>query len=158
MTSYLSTVMPVSAFSIERLPLELQLQIWSYAAIPPPGTDAAREIFTFRQPGRLWPSDIVCYNHHNVRRPADLPRWFFEQCCRSQGFAGRVALMRTCRLARQVALEAWKRDLKKINKNRGWRDEWCEILVDMMKQLIKGLKEGKAVSYQLGHQYLFRNI
>lgn len=66
--------------------------------------------------------------------------------------------MGTCRLARLVALRAWKRDLEEINTNRGWRDEWCGILVDMVEQLVKGLKEGKAVSYQVGRQYLFCNI
>lgn len=67
-------------------------------------------------------------------------------------------MMVTCRLARLLALEAWKRDLEGINTDRRWRDEWCEITVDMIEQLIKGLKEGKTVSYQVRHQYLFCSI
>lgn len=66
--------------------------------------------------------------------------------------------MGTCRVARLLALEAWKKDLEGINTNRGWRDEWCEILVDMMEQLIEGLKERKAVSYQVENRYLFCSI
>ena len=55
--------------------------------------------------------------------------------------------MGACKLARLAALEAWKRDLDAQNEGDWKRAEWCEIIVDSIEQLIKGLKEGKKDPY-----------
>lgn len=140
--------MSLSNFPIERLPLELQPQVWSHAAAPPPGTEAAsRDLL--RQKTR---PDSISYpycstNYQNPGGPADLPRWSTSNVA-GQTVCGQECDDETCKSAKLVALEAWKRDLHAIQNAGVWnRVEWCEILEDLVEQPIKGLKEGKKDLY-----------
>lgn len=110
------------------LPTELQIQIFQYAAVCSNGWSVSNFLYF----------SITCHiadNNGHFKRPHIILGFLLHKAL-SNGFKDRSSLLCTSRLSRQIALEAWRKDIGTLRVNRSYI--LCEENIEDVKDVLLG--------------------
>lgn len=128
---------PASFPRFPELPLELQSQIWRYAATPDGFLESGVRALALMEYLR----GTLEQNFFFVIRPRLIDRWTPEIYRPNNRHSpviarARLAMMSTCCTARQIALQMWKRDVESIHIGRSGQQYGLSELRNIQVQTI----------------------